>query len=329
MVYPYIKGGFTEGYSEEKIKDQLETLQKILFYFEQYQSKVFLSLIYTAVLSLLGLVLILRRESLFGFTLTAFLKFGFVLGFAVYSLFHQDAHLLLNINATEGLTKKLLILDAFIFPIALVLITALVVLSGKLSQRHQNLETFYLIAFVFSMAMTILIYKFLRADNLIISKAYFTEVLYSTDSLFIHYLYFLAPLALIFAFIFKRVVTLSFDPIQACLVKVPVVKYNFVFYLLVGLSVAVSIRVLGVYLTVVCLLVPAYMSLLIGYRLMGVVLLTLISSIFFGLTGFSVSFMLDELPTEPILMITYCILSGLVVLAKRFLHLVLGRTKVK
>ena len=303
----------------------MDTIQKILFYFDEYQMAVYLSLIYLAVLGLTGLLLVLRRESLFGFVLTSFSKFSFIMGLALYSLWNSKAPSMLNNISIEGSTHELLMLDIFVFPIVLALVMVMLLLTSNLSKKYQSLETFYLITIVFSISMTILIYRFLGADNLTISKSYFTEVLYTPKSLFIHYLYFLIPLLFILSLIFKRIIVFSFDPIQAHLIKINVSRYNFLFYFLAGLIIAICMRVLGTYLVIICLLVPGYMSLLIGRRLASVIILTVVSAVLFGLTGFVVSFVFDHLPAEPILIITFCLLSVLTVLMHMFFHFISTR----
>ena len=288
--------------------------EQIIFYLDKYPITISLSLLYFAALAFLGLFLIIRRASLFGFVLTYVSKLSLILGFGIYSLFGYDAYSMINVHHAKNLNNELFRLDMIVFPLILLLMSALILVTNQLSKskKFQNIETFYVLVIAFSVGMTLLAFRFLGADSLMISRFYFTEILYTPQSLFIRYLYFLLPAVIIFLFFFKRMLLAGFDKTQAHILKLNAQLYDFIFYLLTGFIIAICTRILGIYLTLTVLLAPGYISLFISRSLSAAIILTISLTLIFGIIGFFMSFLFDHLPAEATLITVFCGFSLLV-----------------
>lgn len=125
------------------------------------------------------------------------------------------------------------------------------------------------------------------------------------------------PVAAIQLLFFRQFLFTSFDPEMAATLGYKSTAWHYLFYLCLGLVVAVAIKVAGVLLTFSFLLLPAALALLAGNRFTPIITISLFSSLIMTVAGTILSFKMD-LPTGPtvvavgfILLITVSLLGGI------------------
>jgi ABC-type Mn2+/Zn2+ transport system permease subunit len=96
----------------------------------------------------------------------------------------------------------------------------------------------------------------------------------------------------IFAF-YKEFMTLSFDPILAATLRLPVVMLNNLLLTLIAVTVAVSLQTVGVALMVAMLVTPAATAYLLTHRLSTMMILAAVFASFSGVIGLYLSFYLS------------------------------------
>ncbi len=277
-------------------------IERISFYFGQYGAQVMLSLPYFAVISLVGLFLVLRRSSFFGLVLSGVAQFSFLVGMSLHFLSHGNAHGHLNQGDVRSLVADLLHMDLYLFPLTLFLMAPFIY---YISRSAFNAESVLAALLVFFMGLLPLTNRLLGGSDLILLKAYFTEILYTPREVFGHYLYHLAAVALLYAVFFRKFLLCGFDPPQARLQNIRVEMVNAFFYFLSGFTIALCIRVLGVYVTMMALLVPGILSLALFQRLRVVATAAIMISLVFSLCGYLISFSFDGMPTEPTIIVFF------------------------
>jgi manganese/iron transport system permease protein len=94
---------------------------------------------------------------------------------------------------------------------------------------------------------------------------------------------------LIFAF-YKEFLTLSFDPVLASTLRMPVSFFNNLLLILIAVTVAVSLQTVGVALMVAMLVTPAATAYLLTYRLPVMMTLAAIFASFSGIVGLYISY---------------------------------------
>lgn len=99
-------------------------------------------------------------------------------------------------------------------------------------------------------------------------------------------------LFVIFAF-YKEFTTLSFDPILAATLRLPVGFLNNLFLALIAVTVAVSLQTVGVALMVAMLVTPAATAYLLTHRLSRMMLLAAVFASLSGVIGLYLSFYLS------------------------------------
>ena len=96
----------------------------------------------------------------------------------------------------------------------------------------------------------------------------------------------------IFAF-YKEFTTISFDPILAATLRLPVSLFNNLLLILIAVTVAVSLQTVGVALMVAMLVTPAATAYLLTHRLSTMMLLATIFASLSGVIGLYLSFYLS------------------------------------
>lgn len=96
----------------------------------------------------------------------------------------------------------------------------------------------------------------------------------------------------VFAF-YKEFTTISFDPILAATLRLPVGLLNNLFLILVAVTVAVSLQTVGVALMVAMLVTPAATAYLLTQRLSRMMLLAAVFASLSGIIGLYLSFHLN------------------------------------
>lgn len=287
-------------------------MEKILAYIVQYKIAVSFSLVYFAAIGYVGLSLILRRSSLFGLVLSQVAQVSFLLGLAVAAHFrgHEHVFSMINRSGAGAGDWHFLEIDAFVIPITLALLSPFVFFAIR---GTRNKETLLVLALLLSLAALPLINKAFGGTDVVLAKAYFTEILYTPTEMFLHYLPFVFLLILLMLLFRRQFMLSGFDPVQAKLNGLNPVLLDGLFYFLAGLLLSLSVRVLGAYVSMAGLIVPGYLALLMVRTMRSVVIVTLLLSVLLPATGFIFSFAFDGWSTEPLLT-AYMILCGSVLL---------------
>lgn len=281
-------------------------LEKIVYYTTHYGPQLAMSLPYFAVVSFTGLLLVLRRASLFGLVLSASSQLAFVVGMALHLVSYEGTNSLVLMQNPELVVADLLHMDVYLFPLLACMMLPLIIF---MSRGLINTESVLAILFVFVMGLIPLVNKLSGGNDLLLLKAYFTEILYTPKQVFSHYLLHLAVMATALSIFFKKFLITGFDPIQARLSGVPLEPVNMLLYFFAGFVIALCVRVLGVYVTMIALLAPGAIALSIFRNMRSVIVSTIAFSVFFALMGFGISFSFDSLPAEPTIIVVFGIAS--------------------
>lgn len=291
-------------------------MERIAAYFSQYQAVIALSLIYFAATAYTGLFLILRRASLYGLVLSQVAQVSFLLGLAVAAGFGDHEHVYAMINrsgAPQGGDWHFLEIDGYVVPLTLLMMAPFVVSAIR---GVRNKETLLVLGLLFFLAAYPLINKAFGGTDVVLAKAYFTEILYTPTAMFWHYLPFVGALVIALVLFRRRIFLSGFDPVQARLTGISPVVYDSVFYFLTGLVLSVSVRILGAYVSMAALIVPGYVALSLFRRMPHVVAATVLLAILLPATGFVAAFWLDNWSTEPLITV-HIVCVGAALLAAR------------
>lgn len=294
----------------------MELHEKIVYYMVQYGAQIAMSFMYFAVVSFVGLLLVLRRASLFGLVLSASSQLAFILGIAMHLGSHDGMNALNFMQNQENFIADLLHMDVYLFPLLALVMLPLIVF---MSRGTINTESVLAILFVFVMGLIPLANKLTGGSDLLLLKAYFTEILYTPKRVFLHYLLHLSVMAIAVLFFFRKFLISGFDPIQAQLSGLSAEAVNMLFYFCAGFIIALCVRVLGILVTMMALITPAVVALSVFKTMRSVIVATSGFSIFFALSGFGISFYFDTLPAEPTIIVVFGIAALLVVSVKRIL----------
>ena len=149
------------------------------------------------------------------------------------------------------------------------------------------------IIFAGMFALGIALISTVRSYAVDLSHFLFGDVLsVSTHSLWLILFFSVLVLAVIFAF-YKEFLTLSFDPILAATLRLPVGMLNNLLLVLIAVTVAVSLQTVGVALMVAMLVTPAATAYLLTHRLSTMMLLAAIFASLSGIIGLYLSFYLS------------------------------------
>ncbi len=276
----------------------MDVIEKSSFYLSQYSWQILLSLAYIAAVSFTGFFLVLRRASFYGLVLSSIAQFSFLLGMFIHHGNHGDAIAMINSGAITDLAH----MDLYIFPLTLLIMFPLIYFMSK---GISNAESLLALLLVFFMGLIPLTNKLIGGSDLILLKAYFSEILYSPPEMFFHYLPHLITALLLQIIFYRRFLQAGFDNQLAKLQGIPVTSINILYYSLAGFVIAVAVRLLGIYVTMMALLAPGLVALAIFRSMKTAIAGTIVFAICFSAGGFLVSFSFDNLPTEPTLIVFF------------------------
>jgi len=165
---------------------------------------------------------------------------------------------------------------------------------GAISKNSQIKEdTAIGIIFAGMFALGIALISTVRSYAVDLSHFLFGDVLsVSAQSLWLILLFGGIVLFIIFAF-YKEFTTLSFDPILAATLRLPVDLLNNLLLVLIAVTVAVSLQTVGVALMVAMLVTPAATAYLLTNRLPKMMLLAAIFASLSGVVGLYLSYYLS------------------------------------
>lgn len=275
--------------------------ERMLFYLSQYRVNIGLTFIFAPLLSYAGLFLVLRRSSLFGLVIsqgakTALLAATVILPASIHSGSHAYNH-------------PSFILDSVYLGMVIVILLPIFYL---LKQQRTNSETLLAILLVLFTSMLPLINAASGLTDAFLVKVFFNEIFYTEPGLFFHYLPYVLLLSTLL-FIFRKPVFLSgFDPVQAQLTGLKPSVYNMLFYLIITLLIAVTLRIMGVYFAIAIMLLPAMLALRFFRTMLRVTVATTGFSLLMTFSAFGAALLLDSLPSEPVMTVTIVMTGALI-----------------
>ena len=165
---------------------------------------------------------------------------------------------------------------------------------GAISKNSQIKEdTSIGIIFAGMFALGIALISTVRSYAVDLSHFLFGDVLsVSTQSLWLILIFGGIVLLTVFAF-YKEFMTLSFDPILAATLRLPVGLLNNLLLALIAVTVAVSLQTVGVALMVAMLVTPAATAYLLTHRLSTMMALAAVFASVSGVVGLYLSFYLS------------------------------------
>ena len=165
---------------------------------------------------------------------------------------------------------------------------------GAISKNSELKEdTAIGIIFAGMFALGIALISTVRSYAVDLSHFLFGDVLsVSSQSLWLILLFGGLVLLTIFAF-YKEFTTISFDPILATTLRLPVGLLNNLLLVLIAVTVAVSLQTVGVALMVAMLVTPAATAYLLTHRLSKMMILAAIFASFSGVIGLYLSYYLS------------------------------------
>jgi len=165
---------------------------------------------------------------------------------------------------------------------------------GAISKKSQLREdTSIGIVFAGMFALGIALISTVRSYAVDLSHFLFGDVLgVSSQSLITILIFGTVVLIAIWAF-YKQLVVVSFDPLLAATLRLPVKFLNNLLLILIAITVAVSMQIVGVALMVAMLVTPAATAFLLTKRLPRMMLLAAIVAVLSSVIGLYVSFYLS------------------------------------
>ncbi len=165
---------------------------------------------------------------------------------------------------------------------------------GAISKNSEIKEdTSIGVVFAGMFALGVALISTVRSYAVDLSHFLFGDVLsVSTQSLWLILIFGGIVLLLVFAF-YKEFMTLSFDPILAATLRLPVGMLNNLLLTLIAVTVAVSLQTVGVALMVAMLVTPAATAYLLTHRLSTMMALAAVFASLSGVIGLYLSFYLS------------------------------------
>ena len=162
---------------------------------------------------------------------------------------------------------------------------------GAISKSSQIKEdTAIGIIFAGMFALGIALISTVRSYAVDLSHFLFGDVLsVSASSLWLILIFGTIVLLTVFAF-YKEFTTLSFDPVLAATLRLPVGPLNNLLLILIAVTVAVSLQTVGVALMVAMLVTPAATAYLLTHRLSHMMFLAAVFAALSGVIGLYLSF---------------------------------------
>lgn len=90
--------------------------------------------------------------------------------------------------------------------------------------------------------------------------------------------------------LYKEFVVISFDPILATTLRLPAIPLEYIFLILIAVTIVVALQTVGVALMVAMLITPAATAFLLAKRLPRMILLAALIGSFSGVTGLYISY---------------------------------------
>ncbi|MCS6984099.1 MAG: metal ABC transporter permease [Leptospiraceae bacterium] len=288
-------------------------LREFWLYLSTHGQSVLLSLPYFLFLAYLGIFLVLRRSTLFAMVLTQAAQLSFILGVGWHFAGHTDAFEFINKHRYD-LSEELQHLDLYVFPLTFLFLLPFLYLASKVSKIR---ESALMLTFLFFTGILPIANRFVGGSEKTLMSLYFSDLLYTSPNLFWHYLPHIFIITLLLILTYPSHFLAALDPIEAQLLGLKPELANIVFYLLVGLGISISVRVLGTYLTMAALLFAPLSALHFATSMRNLVILTLLITFCFLIAGFSLSFLLPAYPTEAVLIVSFALLSAMAHLVAR------------
>ncbi len=228
------------------------------------------SILVGAVCAVVGTYVVLRGMAFFGDALSHTILPGVAVGYLV-----------------SGDARGML----FWWALGTAIISALGI--GAISKKLQLKEdTSIGIVFAGMFALGIALISTVRSYAVDLTHFLFGDVLgVSSQDLFTILIFGIIVLVAIWAF-YKELLTISFDPLLAATLRMPVKFLNNLLLVLIAITVSVSMQIVGVALMVAMLVTPAATAYLLTKRLPRMMLLAAIVAILSSIVGLYVSFYL-------------------------------------
>src|SRR5215213_3161434 len=241
------------------------------FSYEFMQRGMIAAILVGIVCAVVGTYVVLRGMAFFGDALAHTILPGIALGYLVSG------------GARESL---------FWWALGTAIVAALGI--GAISKNAEIKEdTAIGVIFAGMFALGIALISTVRSYAVDLSHFLFGDVLsVSTQSLWLILLFGGLVLLVIFAF-YKEFMTLSFDPILATTLRLPVGTLNNLLLALIAVTVAVSLQTVGVALMVAMLITPAATAYLLTRRLSEMMLLGTVFASLSGVIGLYLSYYLS------------------------------------
>jgi manganese/iron transport system permease protein len=239
--------------------------------YEFMQRGILAAVLVGIVCAVVGTYVVLRGMAFFGDALAHTILPGIALGY------------LINGGARDSL---------FWWALGTAIVAAVAI--GAISRSSQIREdTAIGIIFAGMFALGIALISTVRSYAVDLSHFLFGDVLsVSTQSLWLILIFGGIVLLIIFAF-YKEFMTLSFDPILAATLRLPVGMLNNLLLILIAVTVAVSLQTVGVALMVAMLVTPAATAYLITHRLSSMMLWAAVFASLSGVIGLYLSYYLS------------------------------------
>ena len=239
--------------------------------YEFMQRGILAAILVGIVCAVVGTYVVLRGMAFFGDALAHTILPGIALGY------------LLNGGARDPL---------FWWALGTAIVAALGI--GAISRNAQIREdTAIGIIFAGMFALGIALISTVRSYAVDLSHFLFGDVLsVTTQSLLLILLFGGIVLLVIFAF-YKEFMTISFDPVLAATLRLPVDMLNNLLLVLIAVTVAVSLQTVGVALMVAMLVTPAATAYLLTHRLSSMMVLATIFASLSGVIGLYLSYYLS------------------------------------
>ncbi|RME93854.1 MAG: hypothetical protein D6767_00110 [Candidatus Hydrogenedentota bacterium] len=279
----------------------MSLMEKEMFYWSRYLPTILYSLAYMMLIAYSGIWIILKRESLFGLVLTSFARVAFVIGFGLNEI-------LFEVQKTSNFAK----LDIFFFPITLLFVFLTVMALRTLKEADKSAETFLAILLVTATALIPLLHKVFHHTDVAASHTFFSDLLYTDPKLLQYYFWPSVLMAVGMLFFYRPFKLIIFDADQAYLSGLATKQLEFLFYFFVGIVTAICVRIMGIYLAMAAMLIPAYFAITVSRTLKGVLIFCFLLVFISLLLGFSFAFYADTLPTEPVLILSFLFCGAVV-----------------
>jgi len=251
------------------------------------------ALLVAVVCSYLGVFVVLKRIVFVGAALAEISSLGAALAFfpPVIALFH---HMLAALPALEPLEH----FKPLFLALSLMMVAAAFFSRPRLGRRLPR-EALIGMAFAGAIGLTMLVRSKVPAQAEHAMEALFGNIL-GVEPLEITELYIACVLVgLLQSAFFKEFVLVSFDPEVARTLGYRSGRWELLWYLSLGIMIAVSIHVAGTILVFAYLVIPPIIALMLSRRLGVVFLISVLSGILITFAGVMLSVSPADLPTSP------------------------------